>query len=881
MDILRSYKMILKRRQSLESEESQPLESSHSSSTISFGTFQNQCMFHDTDTTDCELDNSAKPATTLNQIQTSRKILLRRPFSYPSSDIYIPRDNVYEKYNYLTKSSGILNDNSNLGEKEFADKVRSQLVDYDNILEAYRQHKHYENKVLQSLKKMGLEVRVVNRLTYNDECVKWADIVIPTGGDGTFLLAASRIRDNVTPIMGFNSDPNRSEGHLCLPKHFSYEVDEAIQRLRSNEFEWYLRSRIRATVVGNVGEFTPHDLHKIPDKPQEVRPTLLREKGRILPYLALNEVFIGESISAKVSHLDIWLNDDPSHTSVKCSGLCVCTGTGSTSWYSSINRISVQTVGELLRLLDMNPTEDKNSLATILSDLYNKNLVFDPTQKTMCYTIRDLICAGVWPQPKGIKPRGFSAKIKVQSKCYDASLVIDGDSFKVLVDIRRKTGTYKDPKLPGHYLRNMEHDYGFLPIGDGVGIREIRINSRQYGTRLWVPPYWRWPGICLYTAQTILRISDSQGNCGDVPELCKILLGRWAEILAKIFSLIVLIGANIVYWILMSNFLYNSVDFIYGYIIAPDEIDNKTVLCPKEEFNRTGTTSLSAMIRPSNFYDVWNMYNTVPVFLAALMFPFLNFKSPTFFTKFNSLGAVSVCYMIAFVIVKACGWGIQEVNWLDEVHVKPTFQALSGMLALSYFIHNIIVSVMRSNRQQQHNVRDLSIAYCLVLFTYVFVGVLFYVSFPLDKSCIEDNFLNNFPKHDPLTIVARLLLLFQLFTVFPLMCFMLRMDIFTNFKILFNTKKNSEFSYVKVIILNLSVVTVCILFACFLPKIGTLIRYTGALSGMVYIFALPSLLKIAHLHSEKNLTPFICILHVIVVLLGILNFCLQFFITDS
>ncbi|KAI4455181.1 amino acid transporter [Holotrichia oblita] len=245
-------------------------------------------------------------------------------------------------------------------------------------------------------------------------------------------------------------------------------------------------------------------------------------------------------------------------------------------------------------------------------------------------------------------------------------------------------------------------------------------------------------GICLYTAQTILRISDSQGSCGDVPELCKILLGRWAEILAKIFSLVVLIGANIVYWILMSNFLYNSVDFIYGYIIAPDEIDNRTVICPKEEFNKTGTTSLTTMIRPSNFYDVWNMYKTVPIFLAVLMFPFLNFKSPTFFTKFNSLGAISVCYMIAFVIVKASGWGIQKIDWLDELHFKPTFQALSGMLALSYFIHNIIVSVMRSNRQQQHNVRDLSIAYCLVLFTYVFVGVLFYVSFPLDKSCIED-----------------------------------------------------------------------------------------------------------------------------------------------
>lgn len=48
----------------------------------------------------------------------------------------------------------------------------------------------------------------------------------------------------------------------------------------------------------------------------------------------------------------------------------------------------------------------------------------DDTQ--MAYTIRDLISAGVWPQPKGIQPRGFAKKLKVRSVCYDASLVIDG-----------------------------------------------------------------------------------------------------------------------------------------------------------------------------------------------------------------------------------------------------------------------------------------------------------------------------------------------------------------------------------------------------------------------------------------------------------------------
>jgi len=42
------------------------------------------------------------------------------------------------------------------------------------------------------------------------------------------------------------------------------------------------------------------------------------------------------------------------------------------------------------------------------------------------------------------------------------------------------------------------------------------------------------------------------------------LLGQWAGYLAKMFSVLVLLGAVIVYWILMSNFLYHSVDYVYG-----------------------------------------------------------------------------------------------------------------------------------------------------------------------------------------------------------------------------------------------------------------------------------------------------------------------------
>lgn len=50
----------------------------------------------------------------------------------------------------------------------------------------------------------------------------------------------------------------------------------------------------------------------------------------------------------------------------------------------------------------------------------------------------------------------------------------------------------------------------------------------------------------------------------EVIQLCRIYLNKWIEYVAKTFSIAVLLGATIAYWVLMSNFLYNSVNFIYG-----------------------------------------------------------------------------------------------------------------------------------------------------------------------------------------------------------------------------------------------------------------------------------------------------------------------------
>lgn len=133
--------------------------------------------------------------------------------------------------------------------------------------------------------------------------------------------------------------------------------------------------------------------------------------------------------------------------------------------------------------------------------------------------------------------------------------------------------------------------------------------------------------------------------------------------------------------------------------------------------------------------------------------------------------------------------------------------------------------------------------------------------------------LNNFQKWDGLTIGARIVLLFQLMTVYPLLAYMLRIQLLSSI-----CKGLSNRSLVLVI--NLILISICILFATFMPYVGTIIRFTGALSGFIYVFTLPNLLHVAILRKERRLTVCSLLVHLSIPVVGVVNLLAQFFITD-
>lgn len=392
--------------------------------------------------------------------------------------------------------------------------------------------------------------------------------------------------------------------------------------------------------------------------------------------------------------------------------------------------------------------------------------------------------------------------------------------------------------------------------------------------------------LMFYTSYLVLKSVHSEPNTKftEFSDVCKHFLGKYPRLLALFSSLVTLLGGAIVYWILLSNFLFRIVLFIHNKI-NPDFVNNtsstsvqNSSLYPDVVCSSIDSDSVKGNGTDTIFQRFWTENLTVPLLLAAFLILLVNFKSTTFFTKVNSLGILSVIFLITFVIYKAVRWGVHldiglAANSSDKQYIpdfKWTFPALTGIGALAYFVQNCVITITRNQKNPQHNIRDLGVAYFLVAFSYIFIGVLVFVTFPLDKDCIKDNFLNNMASDDTFAFVAHIMLFFQMTCVLPLLLFILRAQ-------LMMAVFGSEYpSFKHVLGLNLVMFAVCVVFAMFLPHIGSIIGFVGSFCGLAYAIALPCLVTMVAQYRNNSLTWASLIFHSCLIILGAANFVSQF-----
>uniref|UniRef100_F6RV73 NAD kinase 2, mitochondrial n=1 Tax=Callithrix jacchus TaxID=9483 RepID=F6RV73_CALJA len=290
-----------------------------------------------------------------------------------------------------------------LSEEDLKQLLALKGSSYSGLLERHHIHTKNVEHIVDSLRNEGIEVRLVKRREYDEETVRWADAVIAAGGDGTMLLAASKVLDRLKPVIGVNTDPERSEGHLCLPVRYTHSFPEALQKFYRGEFRWLWRQRIRLYLEGTGINPVPVDLHEQQLSLNQHSRALNIERThderseasgpQLLPVRALNEVFIGESLSSRSFN---------------------------------INRVATQAVEDVLNIANRQGNLSlplNRELVEKVTNEYNESLLYSPEEPKILFSIREPIANRVFSSSR---QRCFSSKVCVRSRCWDACMVVDG-----------------------------------------------------------------------------------------------------------------------------------------------------------------------------------------------------------------------------------------------------------------------------------------------------------------------------------------------------------------------------------------------------------------------------------------------------------------------
>jgi len=353
--------------------------------------------------------------------------------------------------------------------------------------------------------------------------------------------------------------------------------------------------------------------------------------------------------------------------------------------------------------------------------------------------------------------------------------------------------------------------------------------------------------ICFYTCKIYVDFGSSESDFSITIE--KYFKKKFGDKMSKIgkniqilFSMLISLGAGLIYFLIISQNLYPIACLVLNKLFGLD-IDAKD-LTP--EFSRFSSLYLG-------------------IFLCFVLLPLIVKKDIGFIVKLSSFGIYFISILIIFVLYTGISSLINTkfdfeyiANKLnsEKRHLKLFGEnpaLFAGTLSMAYFSHTTILPVLKTNKNQENNIRDLSLGYYFACFTFSFSGILGYIGFSGKNFDIEfkDNWFLFFDYDNYFILLLRLLNVFQLITVFPIIIYVVRFQIFNYFY-------GSDYpGRTHLMIFGLIIIFLCliILYFCY-NFLGKLIGIIGATTTLVLIYAFPPVIKMIDyyfkLKGDKN-----------------------------
>lgn len=315
--------------------------------------------------------------------------------------------------------------------------------------------------------------------------------------------------------------------------------------------------------------------------------------------------------------------------------------------------------------------------------------------------------------------------------------------------------------------------------------------------------------MCLITLKTCsLEIRHFRLDESDFPDILNRILGKkWNTIFAlSSFVLLFLVGA--IYFTLAMNMLYPSIKFIV-------ESSSDTIL---------------PALGDQKFDQFSYQYTGM---IGSVIFFFLyNLKELRIMLKFSVLGIMAVSIFVIYSVVKA----FQNISNISNLHLfdadPKNYIVLLGIYSLSFMIHNVIVPIMKNNKEYKNNNRDLAIGYGLTAGTYGLVGTFGAIAIAGLSDGSQNTFFDVFVP-SWITCTIRLFLFVQLSTVLPIIWFVARSQLFS---VLYPETIAPAYVYQG---MNLLFLGFSLIMQMFNVNPSIMISITGAVGGFMLMYIIP------------------------------------------
>ena len=334
--------------------------------------------------------------------------------------------------------------------------------------------------------------------------------------------------------------------------------------------------------------------------------------------------------------------------------------------------------------------------------------------------------------------------------------------------------------------------------------------------------------VCLISMKTCdLLLIHVREEEEDLPVLKERLLGHVYSKVYCVASGLLLVLVVIIYYLLLTSMFYLIIKFI---------IDHK---------DPTAYVS-STVFSFSKFSFQWA--SIVSFVFALILF---NLRKISFIVKLGHYGVICLYIYTVFIIYIACDNivnGSFDEKKSEIKYVTNDIANLAGTFALSFNIHNAIIPIVKQNKHQENNSRDVRWAFFLTSIIYCIIGVfgcLGIVGKSTPDGTAAATVMDYFEKDDILPFLIEVIFAAHLFTSFPIINYLARTQIL---QIWFHYERiPSLYSY----IFNSLMALACLLFGIFNVSPGLVIAIDGAVVGFFIIYVIPVKLHLKCLYERQ------------------------------